>query len=111
MENSFVHDARVDLWSFGATMYMVLCGIGPFRADGEQLMVNKLSGHIEFDMVVLSESAMTLIRRLLQARPEDRVGTIREVLTHDWISLPDAVLRQNDLEVARLIFGDYATVV
>jgi serine/threonine protein kinase len=106
MEDAFVHDARVDNWSLGATMYMVLCGTGPFKEDGEQLMLNKISGHIEFDMVVLSENATTIIRRLLQARPEDRIG-IREVLTHDWNTLPDDNLRHNDLEVVKLIFGDY----
>jgi serine/threonine protein kinase len=87
-------------------MYMVLCGTGPFREDGEQLILNKLLGNIEFDMVVLSENSKELIRRLLQARPEDRIG-IRELLTHDWITLPDDDLRQNDLEVVKFIFGDY----
>jgi serine/threonine protein kinase len=106
MEDAFVHDARVDNWSLGATMYMVLCGTGPFREDGEQLMLNKLKGNIEFDMVVLSKDAEALVTGLLQARPEDRIG-IREVLTHDWITLPDDDLRHNDLEVVKLIFGDY----
>jgi serine/threonine protein kinase len=109
MESSFVHDARVDNWSLGATMYMVLCGTGPFREDGEQLMLNKVLGNIEFDMVVLSENAKALIRRLLQARPEDRIG-ISEVLAHEWLTLPDNVVRRNDLVVAKLIFGDYDTV-
>jgi serine/threonine protein kinase len=106
MENAFVHDARVDNWSLGATMYMVLCGTGPFREDGEQLMLNKLKGNIEFDLVVLSVEAKALVRRLLQARPEHRIG-IREVLTHDWITLPDDDLRHNDLDLVKAIFGDY----
>jgi calcium/calmodulin-dependent protein kinase I len=106
MESSFVHDARVDLWSFGVTMYMVLCGVGPFRGHGAQLVTNKLLGDIQFDIVVPSESAMALIRRLLQVNPDDRIG-IRELLTHDWVSLPDEILRQNDLEVGRLIHVSY----
>jgi serine/threonine protein kinase len=109
MESAFVHDARVDSWSLGATIYMVLCGTGPFREDGEQLMKNKLLGHIEFDMVVLSQNAETLIRRLLQAKPEDRLD-VHEVLVHGWFALPDDDLRENDLEVVRDIFGDYDAV-
>jgi serine/threonine protein kinase len=110
MESSFVYDAKVDSWSLGATMYMVLCGTGPFRGDGEQLMENKLLGNITFDMVMLSQDAEALIRCLLQANPEDRIA-VHEILAHGWFTLPDDDIRQNDLEVVREIFGDYDAVL
>jgi serine/threonine protein kinase len=106
MESSFVYDAKVDSWSLGATMYMVLCGTGPFRGDGEQLFTNKLLGNIEFDIVVLSQSAEALIRRLLQTNPEDRIDVL-EIPAHGWFTLPDDDLRQNDLELVMDIFGDF----
>jgi serine/threonine protein kinase len=104
MESSFVYDAKVDSWSLGATMYMVLCGTGPFRGDGEQLFENKLLGNIEFDIIVLSQNAEALIRCLLQTNPEDRIY-VHEILAHDWFTLSDDDLRQNDLELVVDIFG------
>jgi serine/threonine protein kinase len=107
MDGGFIHDARVDNWSLGATMYMILCGTGPFGKEGKKLMVDK-NGEIEFT-ARLSENAKVLIRRLMMDKPEDRIG-INEVLTDDWNTLTEAALKKNGLEGVKLIFKDYDAV-
>jgi serine/threonine protein kinase len=108
MDSGFVHDARVDNWSLGATMYMVLCGTGPFGKEGKKLLVDE-NGEIEFTAKI-SEDAKVLVRRLMMDKPEDRIG-IREVLTDAWITLPtEADLRKHDLRAVKLIFEKYDAV-
>ncbi|MCC6644157.1 MAG: protein kinase [Polyangiaceae bacterium] len=77
-------DARADLFSLGATAYLMVTGRLPFDGDGsaavvaaivadEPVPVTRLAPHAPRDLV-------TVIERCLQKRPELRPASAREVL-------------------------------
>jgi len=106
MDNDFVHDKRVDLWSLGAILYTMLCGIFPFQGDGGDLICSKHTGEVAFDAVIVSEEAQDLVRGLLQASPENRF-TINDVLEHKWMCEDDVVLYRHDITLAAEILEDW----
>jgi len=106
VDGNFVHDQRVDLFSLGTTLYMLLCGIPPFRGVGIELTQNKLSGNVVFDVVRPSYTAQALVRSLLQPNPDRRIS-LKEVMMHEWMSETGDALRSHDLSTTQLIFKDY----
>ena len=105
IEIQFTHDARVDLWSLGATLYPMLCGITPFRGEGLALRSNKNSGLIQFDVVAPSHEAQDLVRRLLCVHPDDR-WSIDQVLQHPWFFEDSRQLLGRDLSVTQILITD-----
>lgn len=106
IDNDFFHDKTVDLWSLGATIYMLLCAVPPFRGDGADLILNKQNGRVEFDMIQPSNAAQKLIRGLLQVTPERRL-TINQVLDSEWMIEADSALAEYDLELTHVMMGDW----
>jgi len=106
MDNDFVHDKRVDLWSLGAILYTMLCGIFPFQADGDDLIFRKCTGKVAFDAVIVSERAQELVRGLLQVHPDNRF-TINDILKHEWMREDDIVLHRHDLTLAATFLADW----
>jgi hypothetical protein len=106
VDNEFFHDKSVDLWSLGATLYMLLTSLPPFRGDGKDLIQNKKIGKVEFDMVIPSPESRELIEGLLQVNPRHRF-TIERVLRSSWMRQSDASLRRHDLSLAKSFFKDW----
>ncbi|CAK9023550.1 Calcium/calmodulin-dependent protein kinase type IV (CaMK IV) (CaM kinase-GR), partial [Durusdinium trenchii] len=85
------YTAKVDLWSVGVILFVILGAYHPFDADGDasdgQLWSNICSGEFNFDDPAwdhISEGAKDLIRRLIVVDPDRRYGT-DELLNHPWI--------------------------
>jgi serine/threonine protein kinase len=106
IDNDFYHDKSVDLWSLGATIYMLVTGLPPFRGNGNDLIENKQAGKVEFDMVIPSREAQDLIEGLLQVNQKSRF-TVERVLRSAWMRQSDASLRRHDLSLAKTIFKDW----
>jgi serine/threonine protein kinase len=95
----FVHSKAVDLWSLGATMYMLLTGLPPFRGNGMELIQTKHAGLIDFDIVIPSASAQRLVHGLLEVEQERRY-TIDDVLIDEWMNADGDYLSNFTLEIA-----------
>ncbi|OVA16136.1 Protein kinase domain [Macleaya cordata] len=79
---------EVDVWSAGVILYAMLCGFYPFDAETNQGIVNEImKGELDFKRdpwPKVSESAKSLIRRMLEPNPKKRL-TAQEVLQHPWL--------------------------
>ena len=84
----------------------MLCGIFPFHGNASELILNKHTGKIIFEPVIVSEKAQKLVRGLLRVRPDNRL-TIKDVLEHEWMQEDDAILCQNDLSLANTFLKDW----
>ncbi|BES88736.1 Serine threonine-protein kinase [Nesidiocoris tenuis] len=78
------HDFTVDIWSSGVLCYELICGKPPFEtATYEDTYYNITHAIYAFPLYV-SDSACSLIRRLLVLQPSNRLP-LAEVLKHPWI--------------------------
>ncbi|TMW60415.1 hypothetical protein Poli38472_000457 [Pythium oligandrum] len=84
------YDSKVDLWSLGVVVYIMLCGFPPFSEDesGLESVYRKIcSGVLEFPhpyWTNISDEAKDLIRNLLNIHPHERFSAAM-ALDHPWI--------------------------
>lgn len=85
------YDQRVDLWSCGVLLYILLCGYPPFRGETDAAIMTAIRrGNYSFparDWSIVSENAKALIRSLLKMKVKDRIS-IEDALEHSWTQDP-----------------------
>ena len=104
-------DAAMDMWAVGIILYIMLTGVHPFDVEGvstdeeieERIRKNprppldpKYVGH-------LSESAIDLIKKLMQKNPKKRI-TAYDMLQHPWVRGETALtekMRDSDKKLSR----------
>jgi len=83
------YDNKVDLWSAGVILYILLCGYPPFQGNSDAEVLQKVSlGLFEFrsqDWRNVSEDAKNLISSMLKKNPEERFSA-DQALRHTWIA-------------------------
>ena len=86
---NFGYDAKVDCWSLGVILYVMLCGYPPFYAEENNELFQLIKDcDYEFHMPYwenISEDAKDLIKKLLVADPKKRLSA-DEILKHPWIT-------------------------
>ena len=94
---------KVDLFSAGVIMYVLLCGYEPFygETDAQLIAANKaaVAEFDEFDWGNISSDARDLVSRLLEINPDERIDAI-EALRHPWIvqrAPPSKWMKQNSV--------------
>ncbi|KIW38423.1 uncharacterized protein PV06_09387 [Exophiala oligosperma] len=85
------YDQSVDMWSFGAVIFHMLCGKPPITGRGDdrgaQMLNNIMTKDVDFKPlreVGVSDAAVDLIRKLLNRNPSLRPKEA-ECLRHPWL--------------------------
>lgn len=97
------YTSKVDTWSLGVMLYVVLAAYHPFDPYGDsgdaEIWARICRGEWNFDDEVwdsISDEAKDLIQHLLSRNPSKRYGT-QELLAHRWVtqynSMPSTPLR------------------
>ncbi len=86
------YTAKVDMWSVGVILFVMLAAYHPFDPDGDatdaQLMSNIRKGHFDFKdkgWDHISQDAKDLIKKLIESDPEKRFNAT-QLLSHRWIT-------------------------
>jgi calcium/calmodulin-dependent protein kinase I len=94
------HDERVDLWSVGVVIFVLLVGYPPFLDEDQTNLFLKIRNNewvfYEDDWKHISQDAKDLIEGLLVADPSDR-WSISECLRSKWINQDPGQLSTIDL--------------
>jgi calcium/calmodulin-dependent protein kinase I len=97
------HDHRVDLWSAGVVIFVLLVGYPPFLDENQTTLFQKIrNGEFEFieeDWRHISCESRSLVEGLLRVDPNDR-WTIEDCLSSPWIRQDPAQLSCVDLSEA-----------
>lgn len=82
------YDCRVDNWSLGVVLYVLLCGFPPFFHEKESELVRLIcEGSYTFPSPFwddVSEPARDLIQKLLVVDPHKRF-TSKDIMNHSWV--------------------------
>ena len=83
-ENNGYTGFQCDIWSAGVTLYYILGGIQPFRANSIKDLEKKVIAG-EFEPIEdISEEANNLIKLMLKTDPKKRINE-EKILNHPWI--------------------------
>ena len=93
LEGKEGHSFEVDIWSAGVILFTLLIGKPPFEAkDVKSTYKRILANQYAFpDHTVVSEHAKSLIRHMLQPRPERR-PSLDYILDHSFFTSSSAIL-------------------
>ena len=102
------YDQSVDMWSFGAVLFHVMCGKAPIMGRGDnkgaQMLNNIMTKDVDFGPLRshgISEEAIDFIGKLLNRNPLMR-PTEKDCLRHPWIrDVPDSIdyMDEDDVHV------------
>jgi len=82
------YDKRVDYWSVGVIMFILLCGYPPFRGETEyEVAQSILYDDVELDeedWEHVSEAGRKMVKGLLEKDPRKRLS-VDDILNHSWV--------------------------
>ena len=94
------YGTKVDMWSLGVIIYILLGGYPPFMEQSQRKLFKKIKrAQYEFDdeyWANISEEAKNLIAGLLNVKPDARLSS-GEALNDPWITGSDELLAGNNL--------------
>jgi serine/threonine protein kinase len=98
------YDERIDMWSVGCLLYMLLGGYPPFQDKNHKGLFRKIRGadfcFHEAHWKNVSISAKQLIASLLVVDPRHRVSARVALDKSPWFKMSEHALRQHDLSAS-----------
>jgi len=99
------HDTKVDMWSIGVIIYILLAGYAPFGGKPKQVLFERiLRGEFSFHKQYwsnISKDAKNLIKFLLQVHPSRRLSA-EDALKHSWMTCDDEAISDKVMDLERL---------
>jgi len=92
------YDKKVDLWSIGCIMHLLLRGILPFDANDKSVIIEKtlnkklVINRNDKNWKHITDDAIDLLYKLLKKNPHERID-LNTALSHKWF---------NDLELSKI---------
>ena len=90
------YSLKVDCWSLGVILYVMVSGTPPFSEDrncGVSLKEQILTANYVFYPQLfdqISENAKDLIRKCLKINPQERISA-EEIMNHPWLKVSDEI--------------------
>ena len=77
---------KSDIWSSGVTLYIMLCGVMPFKDENIDSLYQRILKTEPFFPPFLSKEAKAFLEALLAKDPEKRIG-FDQALEHEWVRI------------------------
>lgn len=94
------YDKKVDIWSCGVVMFLMLGSYYPFgnQQDGdadEDIKQNIMNGEIDFNKGNFTPEARDLIEKILVVEPKKRI-TVKDAIKHKWFQKYRTKILENE---------------
>lgn len=82
------YDEKIDMWSLGIMIYLMLSGNYPYKVESEEKFLDKVkTQNLDFSKgiwVKISDQCVDFIRKLLNPNPQKRLSANRAI-KHPWL--------------------------